>query len=135
MKKVLFAYDGSENAKAAARQLLDLGKRISQLQIGIITVVPESDKSIIEQVPSYADWQAHLFTKAENELKLVCSQLEAEGLQVDGIVKVGPPAITIIEEAKSNGYDTIMLGHREHDLGSVSMKIVALSQVAVYIAS
>ncbi|MGD8189673.1 universal stress protein [Brevibacillus ginsengisoli] len=135
MKKVLLAYDGSESAEAAVHQLLELGKQISQLQIGIITVIPDSDKSILEQVPSYAEWQARLFTKAENEIKQVCAQFEAEGLHAEGIVRIGSPAVTIIEEANQNHYDTIMLGHREHNLGSVSMKIVALSPVGVYITS
>lgn len=135
MKKVLLAYDGSASSKAAVLQLINLGKQINQLEVGVIHVIPETNKLWFEAVPAYADWQAQLISQAEEEVNAVCAQLANEGIVSEGMVRVGSPAITIIEEAQSQGYDTIMLGHRERDLGSVSMKIVVLSPVAVYIAS
>lgn len=135
MKKVLFAYDGSDNSKRAVEQLIELGKRIRDLEIGVISVVPEADKKLLDQVPTYGEWHAECILKAEKDVDEVCEQLSANGLEAEPIVKVGSPALSIIEEAKEQGYDTIMIGHRGKLLGSVSIKIIDLSPVAVYIAS
>jgi len=135
VKKVLLATDGSPGALKAARMLGELAQRLPDLQITVVNVaqVPRSyfitdefGHKIAPEVPV----DVMIRRKAEPILK---ETLEALGLPEDRVrteVQVGEPAEEIVDLARLDGYDLIVVGSRglspvkELLLGSVSHRVV-----------
>ena len=143
-KKILVGLDGSSHAVEAAQAAVEVAK-ISDAELHLLTVTR----------PYKVSAKLRQFLEAENllgEPKYVMDDMtnsivtEAEDIaskaglaNVKTVVREGKPARTLLEYAKDNGIDLIVVGSRgvgEMDaalLGSVSQKISLLSACTVMI--
>ena len=134
MKKILVAFDGSEQSDKALDFALDLARKYSA-QIVLINVIPFSpisDSSVV--IPYGLDYATHY-----KELRIVHEKLLAEALnraktfqktlEVSKELVEGRPADKIVETAKEGMFDLIVIGSRglsgikEFFLGSVSNRV------------
>lgn len=90
------------------------------------------------------DWMfvdpEHLRTELEAQLAQLAGPLEARGWQVDRRVVIGRAATVILDTAKEQGADLVVLGSRGHGpiaamlLGSVSAEVAERAECSVLIA-
>src|SRR5947199_7365281 len=126
-KKILLGYDGSEPAKKAFEQCLEMA-RCFGAQLSIVTVVrpPEfaedvETEAIIENARSHYD----------SELGKLRARASTSGIQPAMHIRVGHPAEQIIAAAEEWNADLIVTGHRGKGLferwllGSVCRVIIA----------
>ncbi len=143
-KKILVGLDGSKHGIEAARAAMELARKFDA-ELHLLTVTR----------PYKVSPKLRQFLEAENllgEPKYVMDEMtnnivsEAKGLATDAglngvktVVREGKPTRTLLEYAKGNDIDLIVVGSRgvgELDaalLGSVSQKIGMLSECTVMI--
>jgi len=125
--KILVAYDGSEGSKAALEQSVYLAQKfVSQLTAlwvrGSLPHYPETIDEVEEEKQA-----ADAFTqKLTNELLAFSKRF---GIDIHADSRSGNPAKTIVDYAKENSFDLIVLGHRGHSglwgsfLGHITDKV------------
>jgi nucleotide-binding universal stress UspA family protein len=136
---ILVAVDGSGHAGKAVRFAIELAGRFDATLL-ILSVYKhysslESTHSLVRarQIPNPPD--VTLREIAEDAVEWAKERGEEAGLRkVEGVVKRGPPARTIVKFAKQKKADVIILGSRGLGdiegffLGSVSHKVNALAE-------
>jgi nucleotide-binding universal stress UspA family protein len=135
IKRILFAYDGSDPAKKALNTALDLAQKY-QAGLYVVTVARPPDfgedvetEAIIENSRSYH----------ERILAPVKDLVAASGVNAVFEVAVGHPAEQIIYHADRCQADLIVLGHRGKSLfrrlllGSVSKQVVQYAERTVLV--
>lgn len=136
---ILVAVDGSGHAGKAARFAIELARRFGS-RLVILSVYKhysalESTHSLVRarEVPEPPD--VALREIAREAVEWAKKRAKEAGLKkVEGFVKRGPPARTIVKFAKDKNADVIMLGSRGLGdiegffLGSVSHKVNALAE-------
>ena len=135
IKKILFAYDGSDPAKKALNTALDLAQKY-QAELYVLTVAQPPDfgddvetEAIIENSRSYH----------ERTLTPVKDLVATTGVKAQFEVAVGHPAEQIIYHADRYQADLIVLGHRGKSLfqrlllGSVSKQVVQYADRTVLV--
>lgn len=135
IKKILFAYDGSNPAKKALDTALDLARKY-EAELYVLTVAHPPDfgddvetEAIIE---NSRDWH-------ERTLTPVKDRIAASGVKAVYEVAVGHPAEQIIFHADRHQVDLIVLGHRGKSLfrrlllGSVSKQVVQYADRTVLV--
>lgn len=111
-EKILVAYDGSEGSKDALEKSVHLAQKcasqVTALWVrGSLPHYPETIDEVEEEKEA-----ADIFTqKIVNEL-LAFSKKHGVTIQADS--RSGHPAKTIVDYAKENHFDLIVLGHRGH---------------------
>lgn len=110
MKKILLAYDGSEPAKRALAQAVQLAKKFDAT-VGVISVVPVHSGRV--PIDPWDDRAVHAGELLEARKLLGEAGIEAELLEPGG-----DPAKAIETVADERGYDTIVIGSR--GLGAIS---------------
>ena len=137
IKKILVALDGSEYADHALDFALDLAEKYSA-QVSLLTVIPPV------LTPSYSiDKVTNYSKQVENSFSAVLSKAvekvkkEKPALKVSTKLEKGDPAEMIIETAKREDFDLIVMGR--HGLGrskailrSVSFKVVNRATCSVW---
>lgn len=141
-KKVLVPLDGSALAEGALGDLKEIAKAFKP-EVVLLSVatsvlppfygsqIPGADQKIYEKAE--ADYEAWL----KSYLEKVMERLQKDGVSASSVVLKGKAAESIIDYAKKNGVDLIIMtthGHSERApwvLGSVADKVVRLSTVAV----
>lgn len=111
-KNILVAYDGSEGAKRALEGAINLAREqnstITALWVrGSLPHYPETIDEV-EEVKGAAD---AFLQKISKEL-LQYSRRHDIDIKAD--TRVGHPAKTIVDYARENNFDLIVLGHRGH---------------------
>jgi len=137
IKKILVALDGSEYADHALDFALDLAEKYSA-QVSLLTVIPPV------LTPSYSiDKVTNYSKQVENSFSAVLSKAvekvkkEKPALKVSTKLEKGDPAEMIIETAKREDFDLIVmgrhgLGRSKAILGSVSFKVVNRATCSVW---
>jgi nucleotide-binding universal stress UspA family protein len=136
MFKSLLATDGSQHAERATRFLLRVAATGMPIEVVILNVQPE-----------VVDWQTHGLAKESMtaQREFLGSQategarrlIEAAGIGYTVHVVLGDPAKTIVDFARQDGFDWIVMGTRGMGafeglaLGSVAHKVVHLATVPV----
>ncbi|HXV23895.1 MAG TPA: universal stress protein [Alphaproteobacteria bacterium] len=143
-KNILVALDGSKHAKRATVVATDLAQRYgSKLQFITVTKKPPAHLSPelqrymeVEQLKGTAD--ALVTEMAKNILTEAERYAHAKGVKdVKTVAKSGPVARTIVDVAKRQKADVIVMGSRGLStvggllLGSVSHKVVSLADCNV----
>lgn len=138
--KILVAVDGSEIALAAVRHVVEFCKALAEMpDVILLYVDPPLLRSVALELGSdgverYHDENgAYAMKKARSALK------RAQLLFVQKIV-VGEPAASIVKQAKASKADMIVVGThgrgalKQLFVGSVALKVIALSPVPVLVA-
>ncbi|HYF94345.1 MAG TPA: universal stress protein [Symbiobacteriaceae bacterium] len=145
MKKVLLATDGSDSSIHAARVLGDLIADRPEAQVAVLHVahVPrsyfftdEDGNTVTPEVPM----DIMIRRSAEPILRRTVSALGLPDDRVVTEVQVGEPAEEIVDMARLEGYELIVMGSRgiggmkELLLGSVSHRVLHTAPCPVLIA-
>jgi EmrB/QacA subfamily drug resistance transporter len=148
MNKILVAVDGSENGERAARTAIGFA-RDYHAELDVLRVV-QSPSAVTPSSPraggSGSGILKERYDSAEKEaeayVKSVVGEAKSAGVSVAGGTVVrgsGPPANAIVETAKKEGADLIVIGTRGQGAsgrflqGSVSAGVVARSDVTVVV--
>lgn len=143
-KKILVGLDGSTHGIEAAKTAVELAKTFgSELHLLTVTrpfkVSPELRKYL--EAENLLGEPKYVMDEMTKDILNDAKELaETEGLtNVSAVVREGKPTRTILDYAKSNGVDLIVVGSRgvgEPDtvlLGSVSQKVSLLSACTVMV--
>jgi nucleotide-binding universal stress UspA family protein len=132
MKKILLAYDGSEPARRALEQTIELATSFGA-EVGVISVVPvRPGRAPIEP---WDDRTVHA-----EELLEARKMLREAGIEATLIEPGGDPAKTIERVAEERDFDTIVIGSRGLGTvaralqGSVSEHVAANAHATVVVA-
>jgi nucleotide-binding universal stress UspA family protein len=105
-KKILLAYDGSEGAKKGLEAGIDLAK-LHQAELWALAVQETLPHSDIDVLPERVFNYEHL----EQLLKEAREQAQEAGIDLKTNIRLGQPAMTIVEMAKEGKFDLILVGH------------------------
>ena len=146
IRNILVPVDGSENSDRALDFALDLAEKFSSN----LTVLNVSEVLAMGVVPqestTYSFGNMSILGKDlrkihEEILSKAVSHAKAvkPDLLVSSMLRDGDPALEIVNVAKNNGFDAIVIGHkgsgmmRERFLGSISEKVAHLAPCPVVI--
>jgi nucleotide-binding universal stress UspA family protein len=131
-KNILAATDGSEPSNHALTVAADLAQQ-QGAALTVVTVVPIAPPLIMEDMTQayMPEYQERLRQSHEKLLTKTVADLKAShpGLKTTTILKEGSPATNIVEAAREQGADLIVLGNRGTGgaltwlLGSVSRQV------------
>jgi nucleotide-binding universal stress UspA family protein len=139
-KRILFCTDFSESADAAFEFALDAAIRRPDSTLYLLHVIHEPDaqywKTQLAEVENIND-----DAKKAIDAKVAASYLSRvpQGMDVKVEFRIGPDAATILEFAKAEQIDVIILGRHGHSsmgkalFGSVTEKIVRKAECAVLV--
>ena len=144
--KILVALDFSKLGKDVANYGYELGKMYNA-DLTFMHVVPEPSvvfNSYAPTIPVVIDAHiAELKTAAERKLAFyisdACQKYNGNDHKCTSVVEVGDPAQSVIEYAKENKFDLIVLGYRGHSaieallVGSVANKVTRYAPCSVLI--
>jgi len=138
-RKILLATDGSESAKKATDDAVELS-RLSGAKIYAVYVI---DRSTYSSVPEDLEWEEAMYTwfreLGEEAVSYVEKAAKDAGLQVESVLLEGHPAEEIVNFAEKNGMDLIIIGSLGKSkverflIGSISEKVVRNSKVPVLV--
>ncbi|AAY80951.1 universal stress protein [Sulfolobus acidocaldarius DSM 639] len=138
-KKIVVAYDGSDNANRALDVAIDLAKKYDA-KLDVVQVVDTSALLGMGLAPVPNDLIQQVYSKAKSDVENAKSKATNQGIkEVDGIVLEGDPASSIVEYSSKSGANLIVTGSRGLStfkrllLGSVSTKIAQESRIPVLI--
>ena len=120
--RLLLASDGSENSIRAA-----------EFVVGLVALAPAIKVTVIVEV------DALFKERAKEALDVTLEFLEKKGVKATGLTKLGNPARDIVDYARAEGINHIVIGSRGMGslkgivLGSVSSKVVQLAGCPVTI--
>lgn len=131
MKHILIAYDGSDSAKHAFDEAVDLAKRYAaQLTVLAVSRPPEFGSEV--ETEAVMENSLQHYRDLLEPLKACAPEAHFE-------VAVGHPAVKITTYAEANGVDLIVLGHRGKTLferwliGSVAKKVMSYAPCSVLV--
>jgi nucleotide-binding universal stress UspA family protein len=138
--KILLAVDGSEVGLAAVRQLVDFSKSLAEPpEVTLFYADPPLLRSVALSLGKngvahyHAENAAHATRKARTALKRARLAFEETYL-------VGEPAESIVKQAKASKSELVVVGThgrgalKQLFVGSVALKVIALSPVPVLVA-
>jgi len=131
--KILLAVDGSKPSLNAVQCLIDHANWYREPpQVELLNVhppVPQLPR--LGKVVSKAAIEQYYREESEAALAAAKKKLDAAGIKYETRLLVGPPAETIVKHAK--GFDVVYMGAPAAFIGSVSNKVMHLSDVPVLI--
>ena len=135
-QKILVGYDGSEPARKAFAQALDLaGKSAAQVRVVSIARPPEFGEEV--ETEAVLENSRKHYHHVHKPLKV---QAAGIGVAVDFEVVVGHPAERLVIEAERWGADLIVIGHRGKGLmgrwllGSIAKQVMHHATCSVLVA-
>lgn len=129
IKKILIATDGSEFTKKAVKKAIYLAKMLGAEMIGlyVVDISPIVPMSLDESAFPMVDF---LRNEGDDVLKQLKTQAESAGIRARVMKKEGIPADEIVETAKKEDVDLIVVGTLGRSalqkllLGSVAEKVI-----------
>jgi nucleotide-binding universal stress UspA family protein len=144
-EKILVPVDGSKHGRRATEMAIDLAKchRSSVFLLHVIRdlSLPKEIMAMIKAGEVTESRMEILQDSAEIILDSTRERFEEAGItNIQGEYVMGDPASKILEYARQNGVDLIVIGHRglgphEGLLGGVARKLVNITSVSVLIAT
>jgi len=140
-KKILVAYDGSEQAKRAIDYAADMANTCGGVLI-VLTVVPRVTLPVFPEegygaaplttAQDFGDYQEKMRAMYQMSQQEIMKDIAKHfpKLQIENILLEGRPSATIVEQAEKNGTDLIVMGSRGIGgisgwiLGSTSRRVV-----------
>lgn len=140
-KKIIVATDGSKHSEAAVQEAVNIAKRCGSNLIAV-SVVPSETESPFDIV--HSEMQKGMIAEkelgeAEKNIKKVKDLAGAEGVTVKGFVYAGRPYEAVLEIAKEEKADLIIVGSHGRTgiskllMGSVTEKVIGLAECAVLV--
>jgi len=149
MKNVLVAVDDTKGSKAAAATFAKVCRCINPERLILLHVEKLEGRSLIDEMlgdPEMAtlkevlegtDYKAALDKRAQRILGFYRKTMEEDGVQgVETMVRAGHPAEEIVEAARDEGADMIIVGSRGRRtshlfMGSVSREVANMAEIPV----
>ncbi|KAF1085349.1 putative universal stress protein [Sporotomaculum syntrophicum] len=131
-KKILVPLDGSAPSLDAAKQAIEIAAALGS-QLTFLHVLPTLGSYInlprLYASESYNQLLQEFYAQGEHILDNALKEIDTKGLSIDRKLESGDPAMKILEIAREENYDLIVMGNRglsgakEVLLGSVSSRI------------
>ncbi len=138
--KILLAVDGSEVGLAAVRQLVEFGKSLAEPpEVTLFYADPPLLRSVALNLGKDGVARYHA-ENAAYAMKKARTALKRARLPFHETYLVGEPAESIVKQAKASKADLIVVGThgrgalKQLFVGSVALKVIALSPVPVLVA-
>lgn len=136
--RILVAYDGSEGARAALRQGIDLAKALNA-ELSCVLVeehLPHYAASLSEVKAAKEQIDEHFRALAKQARDLAA----LSGIDMETIVRQGHEVETIVTTAKGGRFELLVIGYHGHSaifgriMGSTAQSIVRLAPCPVLLA-
>ncbi len=133
IKKILFAYDGSEQAEKAFDFALDIASKYqTSVEVLSVAIPPEpaamvETEAVLENATEYYEKHFAVFR----------NRAESAGISIKFEVRIGHAAEQIIRKAYEDEIDMIVMGHRGKSfiqrwrLGSVCKRVLSYAHCTV----
>jgi nucleotide-binding universal stress UspA family protein len=140
-KKMILGTDGSAHAlkaAAVAKSLLDEDKGRTLLVVHSVNIAPLLMGEEVEEMPIDIISKA-LDDAGERALKVTMEVFAGLGDRVKAVLEQGDPAHVIVDRAREDGIDLLIVGSQGLSgvsrllMGSVSSKIVQLAECSVLV--
>ena len=135
IKKIVVAYDGSEQSKKAYDMALDIASKYAA-QVIVLSVARPPEPPVAVETEAMLEYATEFFEKEFKSLKEKALPL---GIEPTLEILVGHPAEHIVQFAKTEKADIIVMGHRGGTLfqmwrlGSVARRVMAHAHCTVMI--
>ena len=132
--KILLAVDGSETAIDAVKFVIKHAHWFSeQPQLEVVTAHAAIRVPRFPGMPGIGKKQMQQYYEEEGALRLAAAKrlLDQAGVKYQARVLIGPLAETIVKHANKAGCDLIVVGAPQALIGSVSSKVMHLSEIPV----
>ena len=132
--KILLAVDGSETAIDAVKFVIKHVHWFSeQPEVEVVTAHAQIRVPHFPGMQGIGKKQLQQYYEEEGALRLAQAKrlLDQAGVKYQARVLVGPLAETIVKHAKKAGCDLIVVGAPQALIGSVSSKVMHLSEIPV----
>jgi nucleotide-binding universal stress UspA family protein len=129
---IVVGTDGSETARKAVRQAIDLARELGAALQVVSAYEPVSDARLREErqaVPGDLQWMVTPREDVDGTLREAVEEAEAAGVNVETFARQGDPADAILDVAEERGADLIVVGNKGMTgakrflLGSVPNKV------------
>lgn len=142
-RKILVATDGSDSSAKSSRHGIKLAKSLGS-DVLVLYVINEMAISmviatLVRKGSSMEDLRETLKASAKKIVSEVAKMGEASGVRVEPLIQEGDPASRILDVARIEGVDLILMGsHGEGGItskliGSVAQKVLNWSDTPVMI--
>ncbi|MEW6696948.1 MAG: universal stress protein [Bacillota bacterium] len=131
-KKILVPLDGSDRATKALSHAVELAKKLGA-KVTLINVVPSLPPYVNTAVDRLGQAQQaiidELMRNGKEMLEQYVSSISDKTLDVDTFIVMGQPADEILEKARAENYELIVIGSRGlgeikgYIMGSVSNRV------------
>ncbi len=131
-KKIVVGTDGSDTAKEAVRQAVDLAKNVGAT-VNVVSAYRPVDAGRLrrerQEVPEDLKWMINPREDVEALLREVTDEAKESGVSIEGFAREGEPADALIDVAEEEDADLIVVGNRgmtgasRFVLGSVPNKV------------
>jgi nucleotide-binding universal stress UspA family protein len=131
---ILLPTDGSASMDVVIEQAADIAARRGATVHALYVVDDRAFLTLDDELTE--DVLTEFETEGESATRAVADALSAEGVEVRTVLRRGDPADEILDYAAAAGVDLITMGthgaeFNQNILGSVSQKVVAMSEVPV----
>lgn len=130
-KRILIATDGSDKSRLAAQEGLELAKALGAEVLALYVVNEVVIASAVRQLGAdKKEVEAKLHKQGEKALDDIKEMGEKIGVKVEPVIRIGAPANVIIDVARTENIDCIVMGsHGESGvskllIGSVVQKVL-----------
>lgn len=130
-KRILIATDGSDKSRLAAEEGLELAKALGAEVLALYVVNEVVIASAVRQLGAdKKEVEAKLQKQGEKALDDIKEMGEKLGVKVEPVIRIGAPANVIIDVARTENIDCIVMGsHGESGvskllIGSVVQKVL-----------
>lgn len=134
IKRVLWATDGSKVSEEALKYAVLFAENFGSDIIGI-HVIPKPEKLLFQS--EFHDWTVKVEENLKSELSSLAKTLEAKGIGFEGMVSKGIPGVEILECARRENANLIVLGKSGLGLldrllvGSTTLRVLRESEIPV----
>jgi nucleotide-binding universal stress UspA family protein len=131
-KKIVVGTDGSDTAREAVRQAVDLAKSVGAT-VNVVSAYRPVDAGRLrrerQEIPEDLKWMINPREDVEALLREVTDEAKESGVSIEGFAREGEPADALIDVAEEEDADLIVVGNRgmtgasRFVLGSVPNKV------------
>lgn len=139
-KRILIATDGSDKSSLAAQSGIDLAKALGAEVLALNVINEVVVASAVRQLGSdRKEVEDKLMASGQKAVESIKKMGSAAGVKVDALVRMGSPANMVIDIARNEGADLIVMGsHGESGaskllIGSVVQKVLYWATIPVLV--